>query len=268
VKNDPDRAGRQGARVRVTCRGLSGNFLSWWHVLRNSIQYIPYIQVSNVGRLNYVYTYKCSTFTSIKGNSLSDTPYKNLHSRFPKLLSSTQVCAGQGYLPGCVVQIFVRVTLLHNIIKYILYTQKLLMLVVLLHKCRTFTSTKDNGTHITMCQKILYRVVRNVRSWQKCVWVITTYRVCRVNVCHSDMFYLALLSTFTYTKVMTVDHLNYVYVYKNAIQLTVLKPVLHTTYCTKSCTVLRGGDPGKRGALYRILCSTVESTSTLSFILY
>jgi len=65
VKNDPDRAGRQGARVRVTCRGLPGNFLSWWHVLHNNIQYVTYIQVINVGRLNYVYLHKYSTFTDI-----------------------------------------------------------------------------------------------------------------------------------------------------------------------------------------------------------
>jgi len=77
VKNDPGRAGRQGARVRVTCRGLSGNFLSWWHVLYNSTQYITSIQVSNVGRLNYVYDYKYSTFTISKVNNVHNTPYKN-----------------------------------------------------------------------------------------------------------------------------------------------------------------------------------------------
>jgi len=84
VKNDPDRAGRQGARVRVTCRGLSGNFLSWWHVLHNSIQYITYIQISNVGRLNYVYTYKYSTFTISKVNNVHNTLYKNTAHSFPE----------------------------------------------------------------------------------------------------------------------------------------------------------------------------------------
>jgi len=84
VKNDPARADRQGARVRVTCRGLSGNFLSWWHVLHNSIQYITYIQVINVGRLNYVYTYKYSTFTNIKVNSVHNTPYKNSAQSLPE----------------------------------------------------------------------------------------------------------------------------------------------------------------------------------------
>lgn len=83
MKNDPARADRQGARVRVTCRGLSGNFLSWWHVLRNSMQYITYIKVINVGRLNYVYAYKYSTFTSIKVNNVHNTPYKNSVQSFP-----------------------------------------------------------------------------------------------------------------------------------------------------------------------------------------
>jgi len=35
------------------------------------------MQVTNVGRLNYVYTYKYSTFTNIKVNSVHNTPYKN-----------------------------------------------------------------------------------------------------------------------------------------------------------------------------------------------
>jgi len=122
VKNDPDRAGRQGARVRVTCRGLSGNFLSWWHVLHNSIQYITYMQVINVGRLNYVYIHKYSMFTSIQVNNVHNTPYKILYSRFTKRLSATQVCAGQGHLPGCVVQIFGRMTFLSNTITYVLHT--------------------------------------------------------------------------------------------------------------------------------------------------
>jgi len=122
VKNDPDRAGRQGARVRVTCRGLSGNFLSWWHVLHNSIHYITSIQVINVGRLNYVYTYKCNTFTNIKVNSVHNTPYKNLYSRFTKLLLSTQVHTGQGYLPGCVAQIFVLVTFFYLVLSIAFHT--------------------------------------------------------------------------------------------------------------------------------------------------
>jgi len=84
VKNDPARADRQGARVRVTCRGLSGNFLSWWHVLHNSIQHITSIQAINVGRLNYVYTYKRSMFTSIEINNVHNTPYKNPVQLFPE----------------------------------------------------------------------------------------------------------------------------------------------------------------------------------------
>jgi len=102
VKNDPARADRQGARVRVTCRGLSGNFLSWWHVLHNSMHYVTSIQTINVGRLNYVYIYKYSTFTSIKVNNVHNTPYKNPAHSFSETcvfdksvrgpMSSTVVC--------------------------------------------------------------------------------------------------------------------------------------------------------------------------------
>ena len=33
---------------------------------------------------NYVYLYKYRTFTSIKGNSVHDTPYKNTAQSFPE----------------------------------------------------------------------------------------------------------------------------------------------------------------------------------------
>ena len=75
-------------------------------VLPNSIQYIlPYIKVSNVGRLNYVYLHKHTTFISIKINNVHNMPYKNPVQSFPETcVVSTRVC-GSKHLPGCVVQI-------------------------------------------------------------------------------------------------------------------------------------------------------------------
>jgi len=131
VKNDPARAGRQCARVRVTCRGLSGNFLSWWHVLHNSIQYITYIQVINLGRLNYVYIYKYSTFTSIKVNNVHNTPYKNPVQSFPETcVVDTRVRGSGSPTIVCRANFCHGDMFLLNIIRYILHTQKLVMLVV------------------------------------------------------------------------------------------------------------------------------------------
>jgi len=58
----------------------------------------------NVGRLNYVYVYKYSMFTSIKVNNVHNTPYKNSVQPFHETVvidtsvrGSSSPCRGVSY---------------------------------------------------------------------------------------------------------------------------------------------------------------------------
>ena len=196
MKNDPGRADRQGARVRVTCRGLSGNFLSWWHVLHNSIQCITYIKVNNVGRLNYVYTDKYSTFTNMKVNSVHNPPYKKPVQSFPETRVVDTSARGSRSPIGVCRATFCQGDILHNIIPYITYIKGInvgRLNYVCICKYSAFNSTLKPTVYVTQRTKYHTQLFPETDVVDKSVYGGSVPTgLCRANFCHRDIFYTTL----------------------------------------------------------------------------